>query len=140
MAEVHLLGQLIGGSQFNEKSICCRWRIDYGNSFNFNLSKPINKWTLFVLVGIRRQLESVAGRNGRTDAVGFAADRSHQQLESSAGRPLGHAGSSRLASTARANLPSRFLFEDQSDRLRVRLPAHAPGRPHRPSTRLETLG
>ena len=31
MAELHLIGQIIGGTEFAEKSICCRWQLSSGN-------------------------------------------------------------------------------------------------------------
>ena len=30
MAELHLIGQIIGGTEFAEKSICCRWQLSSG--------------------------------------------------------------------------------------------------------------
>ena len=36
MAELHLIGQIIGGSEFgdNPSSLCCRWKLSAGSSFS----------------------------------------------------------------------------------------------------------
>jgi hypothetical protein len=40
MAELHLIGQIIGGKEFSEKSICCRWQLSSGKcQLNCALSK-----------------------------------------------------------------------------------------------------
>lgn len=33
MAEVHVIGEIIGGSQFHEKTICCRWKLQSGENW-----------------------------------------------------------------------------------------------------------
>ncbi|XP_057375462.1 B9 domain-containing protein 2-like [Daphnia carinata] len=33
MAELHLIGQIIGGTEFSDKSIFCRWQLSSGNNW-----------------------------------------------------------------------------------------------------------
>lgn len=43
MAEVHVIGEIIGGSQFHEKTICCRWKLQSGERQGlvyFEASRP----------------------------------------------------------------------------------------------------
>ena len=43
MAELHLIGQIIGGTEFAEKSICCRWQLSSGtvNQLYFSFMKAV---------------------------------------------------------------------------------------------------
>jgi hypothetical protein len=54
MAELHLIGQIIGASEFAEKSLCCRWKLSSGgNPFSieiiFHFETNNIKHRLFIL-------------------------------------------------------------------------------------------
>lgn len=67
MAEVHLIGQIIGASGFREKSLFCRWRISSGTS---TLS-TIYLWTkLHTYQATTGGLSRVASKDKRKPILG----------------------------------------------------------------------
>lgn len=143
MAELHLIGQIIGGTEFAEKTICCRWQLSAGIDIKLFLSSKslvVLRLNRHDLLRRRRRKLARFGRSYRgPDSARHSSNRFCKYLESSVRRTLGYSRFARLAGSSPTDLSPGQLLENKSNRVRIGRGAYKTRNPFHRRSSLETI-